>query len=1331
MSILYNSAVTGDCQNLNVGALYLEPTSGVSPYIIDWQVPNLGIDPLVTNSTRTALSAGTYLVLITDSNTPGPANSQYVSLSVSSGVCINSESIDTTCGLNNGEIGLTATTTSSNANYYLYSQSNGYITSASSVVGYYYFTNLSADTYYVSVFDQGGCSGVTATCIIQDSEELNFDFFVIGNSFCAGSPTGKIFITGETGAPPYTYLWSNLETTKSISGLSSGVYSVTVTDSQNCSKTKSVSVNNIDPLSIIGYIKTSPNCFQSDGQIIVNISGGTGPYYYYLSTGDYDITFSKSVIFDNLSTGNYTVVVTDAGLCSVTGTTSLTTIDSFSLLSITTSGSSCSQNNGSVNITILGGLTPYTYELTDSFGNKQTETTNSTTKTFINLSSGVYSIKITNPSACVYETNITISNTDKFNISTLISNTTCGLSNGEVNISTNTPGIYSYYLNGLTFLNTTDTQHTFKGLSAGLYNVEVKDSTGCSQKSVVQVGGSQSLNFNLIPESCGIGNEGTITTLISSGEPPFTYQWTPNIGQTGIFVTGLTAGTYTLKLTDSKGCSTTKTTNVICKKRYFSYETYEVCNDSFVQKAATKNGMFEMLNQGYLDLISGEINCRLNSAVFYLKVDVDGTGYTKNLFTTTSLLSYPSDENYIDALKDILQNVPGIGSVIVDQKNNTIKVNSDCANTLSNKNIKVNIEIDYDICCVEPTPTPTSTSTPTITPTNTPTMTQTPTSTNTFCNNPITSVLNYVAGLFSGGLSNPGAASALATVLDRGFYINDCNVCVPDCEPYILANFQKIKLLDELVLPGCTIFNCCYNGVVLNPKYAEAVGLSTEETIDVLDPELFLLSVSFDQLEKEKIEFKENPLREVITDCDSYSNIDQCFLELESLIGEDNLRELAAIGVFEFGLFKESCSLCSLNDYFSTQGLSQTEIFIFLEQILYSGIVIDYSGSCEATIYSVSKYIDILSTSTCPTPTPTQTSTSTNTPTPSITATNTSTPTQTPTPTSNPTICFTLYQGILFEQISVPPTGLENGKPAYFLPSSSTFVWWDNIANIWKHTSVLGSGTIYDTLNNTGSYPLENNPSNTWTFVSIGPRNIDDSYLGSCFVVPTQSTTPTMTSTPTQTPTITSTKTPTPTSTQTPTQTKTPTNTPTPTKTPQGCSAGTNCCDPVISNISTTFGGTYQMTFSNNIPGSCNCNNGVVVYYKKSYNSSYSSTFKSISGSGPYFVDVTSIINGLPVDNFPVDFKIVVTCTTAGNSIESPIFQFEPCVTYQAVLPGLQSISGRLCSSVSPSTYNVNTGNCICMKGFASYLPGSFNIITTQYCRTGFCSGGGCISCTS
>lgn len=1327
MSILFNSSVTGDCQNLNVGVLRLTPTSGVSPYIIDWQIPNLGIDAPVTTSLRQNLSAGTYLVLITDSTTPGPPNTQYVSLSISSGVCLNSESIATSCGLNNGQLGVTATTTSSNANYYLYSLSNGYISSASSVIGYYYFTNLSADTYYANVFDQGGCSGTTSSCIVQGSDELDFGFFVVNNSFCAGNPTGRIFVTGQTGAPPYSYLWSNLQTTQSISGLTPGVYDVTITDSQGCVKTKSTVVGSVNPLSIINYITTSPGCFQSDGQIIVNISGGTGPYYYSLSNGAYDITYSQSVAFSNLGQGSYTVVVVDAGLCSVTDTTSLSTIDAFSVVSLTPSGSTCNSNDGSVNITLLGGLTPYTYQLTDSSGNVQSVTTNSISRTFTNLSTGVYTIKVTNPSSCLYQNTFTITNTNKFNLSTSVLDATCGLSNGSVTINVDTPGIYSYYLNGLTFLNTSNTTHTFNTLSPGIYNLEVKDSTGCSQKNVVQVKTTQSVNFTLLSTGCGSGSEGTITSLITSGVPPYTFQWSSNVnGQTGIYVTGLTAGTYSLKLTDSNNCSTTKTTNVVCQKRYFSYQTYEVCDGIFTQTAATKNGMFEMLNQGYLDLTSGETNCKLNTAIFYLQVDVAGTAYTKNLFTTTSLLSYPSDQDYINGLKSILEGIAGIGSVIIDTTNNTIKVSSDCSYILSNKNIKVSLEIDYDICCLEPTPTPTNTSTPTITPTNTSTPTPTPTSTNTLCNNPIASLLNYVAGLFSGGLSNPGGTSALATVLDRGFYINNCSTCNPDCEPYILSSYNTTKKLDDAYKTGCTTFNCCYNSVVDYGKYAEAVGLGGDGII-AGTPQEFLDSLNF--LDVKDSIVKENPYRLIQTDCDIFSNLDECFLELETLIGSTNLSDLVLKGIFEFGLFKNSCSLCFLNEYFSSQGLTANQIYGYLKTILDNGLVIDYTGTCEATIYSVDAYINSLATSVCPTPTPTPTMTSTNTPTPTNTPTNTGTPTQTPTVTSNPTICFTLYQGVTFEQFTLSPSAIPtNGKVSYFIPTSSTYVWWDNISNIWKHTSNLGSGTLYDTLNNSGQYPIENSPSSTWTFVSVGPRNIDDSYLGTCFVAPSQTSTPTTTQTPTQTNTMTPTRTQTPTMTNTPTNTSTPTQTPTPTKTNSGPCDTCTCTTATIVGVTPSFSGQYSLVFS--VGGTCSssCISGVILYYKKSYQSSYTSQFISLSSFGPPTINITSVINSFPKDEFPFDLKIKAVCSSS-TTTESPVFQFEPCVIYQAIgFGGTQSITGTLCSLITPSSYNVTTGQCICMKGFASYIPGTFQILQTSYCGPGFCPG--CGFCT-
>jgi hypothetical protein len=381
----YTILVTGDCQNTSSGILELFPIDGAGPYTVDWYNPNLGVDTTVTTSSvRTGLSAGTYQVMITDTTTP-TNQVLYVNLYVSSGVCLSTESVNTTCSYDNGYLIVTATTDYSPVSYYLYSLNDGYITSASTLVGFQIFNNLSADTYYVEAFDDGGCSGSTATCLIQDSIEFDFGIFVINDSNCSGIDNGKLYVTGQTVGSPYTYLWSNGETTSTITGLTAGTYSVTVTNSLGCVKTKTATVVNVDSLNIVTYLLTNPNCFSSDGEITPIITGGTPPYYYQLSNGDTQITYTTSPTFTGLSSGIYTVTVTDAGLCVTSGGTALSTLDSFTVIGVTITPSFCNANNGTISVSVQGGNTPYTYILTNSLGYSYISATTSTSFVFANL----------------------------------------------------------------------------------------------------------------------------------------------------------------------------------------------------------------------------------------------------------------------------------------------------------------------------------------------------------------------------------------------------------------------------------------------------------------------------------------------------------------------------------------------------------------------------------------------------------------------------------------------------------------------------------------------------------------------------------------------------------------------------------------------------------------------------------------------------------------------------------------------------------------------------------------------------------------------------------
>jgi hypothetical protein len=852
MALNYFISITGDCQNTSSGIMELFPSGGVSPYIIDWYSPNLGIDPgITTSSIRTGLSAGTYQFLITDSTSPTP-QTLYGSALASSGVCCSVYSVnDTTCDLDNGQISVTATTFSLSANYYLYSTTNGYITSGSTFSGLQIFNSLSADTYYVNVFDGGGCSGNTGTVTIGNSSSFDFGLYAIDNSNCSGIPTGKIYVTGQTGYSPYTYLWSPYgQTTSSITGLTAGTYSVTVTNSGGCSLQKSIDVLTVPKLGVVNMVTTPPSCFQSDGAITVNLSGGTPPFYYQLSNGQNDISYSSSFTYNNLSSGIYTVNVTDAGLCTSSGVITLSTPNSFTVVGVSSQNSTCNSNNGSITASVVGGASPYTYNITDTHGNSTTSATTATSVVFNNLPTGLYTLTISNSSSCSYQTLVFISNDNKFTLSYNVTNTSCGLTNGSIEITPSVPGIYTYQIPGQTIPNTSLPSVTFSNLNSAVYNVIVTDTTGCVQTISVPVESSESVQFNLSNTGCGSGSEGTITALITNGKPPFTLSWSPNVGaQTGIYVTNLSAGTYSLLVTDSEGCSLTRSTNITCSSNYVSYQLVNICEGTFVETASSKTGLLQMLNQGYYDLTEGEINCQLQIAQFNVVLNIGDSGYTSNFYTTTSLLDVPTDQQYVDALNGLLSGVTGLGSFYLNAETNTLQLTTNCEKYLSDKNVKIDIKIIYNICCetppptntptptqtLTPTPTNTTTPTPTLTPTNTPTPTPTLTPTNTPTPTPtiepICPCYEWYWDRYGSTITGPNPSlyyyncEGILSIIEFPYIVGDKGfICVSaNTTPYwvdttggILNNTQTC----------CQIYKACWYSMVESPDFV----------IDVLGP---------------------------------------------------------------------------------------------------------------------------------------------------------------------------------------------------------------------------------------------------------------------------------------------------------------------------------------------------------------------------------------------------------------------------------------------------------------------------------------------------------------
>lgn len=705
----YNLVLTGDCSNSSVGAFSLSLSGGTPPYSAQFSSPLTSYDVVLTTSPIfvSNLSASTYSVRINDSATP-INNEYYVNIPISSGVCASILNIyNTTCGLSNGSVTATTTSNSSSIYSYLYTQTSELVSSKGGNNGSIIYENLSGGTYYISIEDIGGCTAKTESFIIKNSSNFDFGYFKVNSSPCFSGATGKIYITGETGTAPYTYNWSVPQTGNTITGLTAGLYSVEVVDANNCSRTKTIEIENASNIGIVSSTNTPPTCFNANGAISFIISGGTAPFNYSLDNGFVDISYERTITISGLTSGSYTLSVTDAALCNLSFTTTLDSVNGLTSVNIVGVNSLCSNSGSYVDIITSGGTGPFTFGLITPSGNTITNTLVSSIYRFSNLTNGTYTAYVLDSAGCYYSDELTLIGQDKYTLNCTTTNTTCGITNGSVSLSITSGGTppYSYYLGeSLSILDTNFTAYTFNNVNVGQYTLKAIDSIGCEQTKQVSVNQSSGVEFNLYPISCVNGNDGGVNVFISQGKPPFTFEWSGNVlnNPQSISVTNLSGGTVSLTLTDSDGCSLTKSTNVSCFSAFTSTQTYTVDTKQFVSQPISSSSLLDVFNEGFNDLSLGNTSCQLNSALYEIIVEATPMSYSAStiFFTGDSRTVVPLDSEYAEALKSIVSDIPGVDGVEYDLFTNKITIIAEPNNqTILLQVITIKLKITYDIIC--------------------------------------------------------------------------------------------------------------------------------------------------------------------------------------------------------------------------------------------------------------------------------------------------------------------------------------------------------------------------------------------------------------------------------------------------------------------------------------------------------------------------------------------------------------------------------------------------------------------------------------------------------
>jgi gliding motility-associated-like protein len=508
------------CFNQNNGSATASANGGTAPYNFQWSTGS-------NSNTITNLAIGSYTVTVTDLN----------GCTATASVTITQPTLLTTSMTPPTNVACFAASNGSatvipngGTSPYNYTWSNGSHNGTA--------TGLASGTYTVTVTDSHGCTA-TNSVIINQPPQLTSTISSTTNITCNGAANGTATITANGGVPPYSYTWSNGQHTTTISNLTPGTYTVTITDNNGCTATNSVTIT--QPALLQATI-TSNNvaCFSgNNGSATASATGGTPPYSYLWSNG------SSTQTINNLTTGTYTVTVTDLNSCTATATVSITQ-PTVLITSITppTNVACYAGSNGSATVVPNGGTSPYNYTWSNGTHNG----------TATGLASGTYTVTVTDSHGCSATNSVVINQPPQL-LTTIssTSNVSCnGAANGSATVSAS-GGVPAYSYNWSNGLQTT----TINNLPAGTYTVTVTDNNGCTATNSVTISQPNLLSIvvNRTNVWCNGGNNGTANVVASGGSPPYSYLW--STGSTSNAISNLTPGNYSVTVTDANGCTAT------------------------------------------------------------------------------------------------------------------------------------------------------------------------------------------------------------------------------------------------------------------------------------------------------------------------------------------------------------------------------------------------------------------------------------------------------------------------------------------------------------------------------------------------------------------------------------------------------------------------------------------------------------------------------------------------------------------------------------------------------------------------------------------------------
>ncbi|HQJ21155.1 MAG TPA: gliding motility-associated C-terminal domain-containing protein, partial [Bacteroidales bacterium] len=403
-----------------------------------------------------------------------------------------------------------------------------------------YLTPITATngTYYIKGTDDiTGCYDIKPVNVVVNTSPSGTASAT--DVTCQGGSDGAVDLTVNTGTPPFSFLWSNGETSEDLSGVSAGTYSVIITDANNCTGLVSATVADGigSPLNVTVSVVNVLCYGDLTGALDITVTGGTAPYSFLWSNGEISEDIS------GVPAGEYTVTVTDASGCIAVATETVSQPDAPINIDMVVSNVRCfGETNGSIDITVTNGTPPFTFLWNNG----------EVIEDITGLSEGTYTVTVTDVNGCTANKTGTVNAPSApLSADAVVTNVLCyGESTGAIDITVSggtSPYSFLWSNGAIT--------EDLNNVPVGNYTVTITDANGCTYISGGDVTGPESgmtASVYVTNVLCNGANTGAIDLTVSGGILPYTFLWSN--GETTEDISSVPAGQYSVTITDLTGC---------------------------------------------------------------------------------------------------------------------------------------------------------------------------------------------------------------------------------------------------------------------------------------------------------------------------------------------------------------------------------------------------------------------------------------------------------------------------------------------------------------------------------------------------------------------------------------------------------------------------------------------------------------------------------------------------------------------------------------------------------------------------------------------------------